>query len=108
MAYDEGLAARIRAHLDDVPHVEKAMFGGLAFMVNGHMTVGVNDARMMVRLDKPQHDEMMSRPHVSVMDFTGRVMKGWGYVSEAGCADDEVLEYWVERCVAHALSKKPK
>ncbi|MCO4774091.1 MAG: TfoX/Sxy family protein [Deltaproteobacteria bacterium] len=108
MAYDEGLAYRIRERLEEVPHVEKKMFGGVAFMVNGHMSVGIVKSDLMVRLDKSDHDELMERPHVREMDFTGRVMRGWGYVHENGVADDDVLDYWVDRCVTHAMSKPGK
>jgi len=109
MAYDEGLASRIRDRLDDAQDVaEKTMFGGIAFMVNGHMSVGIIGSELMVRLSKDQHEEILARPHTRVMDFTGRVMKGWAYVNEEGISDDGVLHYWVDRCAAHARAQPGK
>ena len=109
MAYDEGLAMRIRERLDEARDVvEKKMFGGIAFMVNGHMSVGVIGSELMVRLSKDQHADVLAQPHTRVMDFTGRVMKGWAYVSEDGIADDDVLDYWVMRCATHARAQPGK
>ena len=107
--YDEGLAQRVRERLDgDYRVVEKAMFGGLCFMVNGHMCVGVETDRLMVRCGKARYDEAMARPHAAPMDFTKRVMKGFVFVGEAGVAADHDLSSWVQLGLEHALSLPPK
>ena len=109
MAYDEGLAQRVRELLEgDVEYVEKKMFGGVAYMVRGHMTVGITGDDLMVRLAKEDHDEAIAQPHVRTMDFTGRPMKGFVYVDPEGTADDEVLRHWVDRGLAYTETLPPK
>ena len=109
MAYDEGTAQRIRealAERDDV--VEKKMFGGVCFMVSGHMAVGIANEDLMVRVGKEHHDACSALPHAGPMDFTGRPMKGFLFVGEAGYAEDDDLAAWVQRGVDHATSLPPK
>ena len=85
MAYDEGLAQRLREAYEPVARVaEKRMFGGLAFMVNGHMSCGVNDETLMVRVGPELYEEALRRPYSREMDFTGRAMKGFVFVSPEG------------------------
>ena len=109
MPYDEGLAQRVREVLEgDIEFVEKKMFGGVAFMVRGHMTVGITGGDLMVRLAKEDHDEAVAQPHVRAMDFTGRPMKGFIYVDSEGTADDEVLRHWVGRGLAYTGTLPPK
>ena len=109
MAYDEGLAHRIREILADEPSVEeKKMFGGLAFMVNGNMCVGVNKDHLMGRVGTDGHDEAVALPHARIMDFTGRPMRGWIIVDSAGLDSDEVLGEWVQRCMDFVLTLPPK
>lgn len=113
MAYDEGLAQRIRETLtgrQDVrlEIVEKKMFGGIAFMVGGNMSVGVVDEELMVRVGKEGHDDALAQPHARPMDFTGKPMKGFVYVSAEGIAEDDDLASWVERGVAFASSLPAK
>ena len=73
MAYDERLAARVRAFLADRTDVsERKMFGGLTFMVGGNMCCGVNEDELIVRLDPGREDDALARPHARAMDFTGR------------------------------------
>ncbi len=77
MAYDEGLAQRIREALDDRPGIaERKMFGGLCFTLNGNMACGVTGDELMVRVGPDKHAEALERPHARKMDFTGRPMKG--------------------------------
>ncbi len=77
MAYDEGLAERLRQVFSGRPEIEeKKMFGGIAFMLSGHMCVGINDTMLMARVGPDQYDAAMTRPHAREMDFTGRSMKG--------------------------------
>ena len=73
MPYDEGLAERIRTVLADHQGVvEKKMFGGIAFMVHGHMSVGIVKDALMVRVGAEEHEKLLRRPHARPMDFTGR------------------------------------
>ena len=97
MPYDEGLAQRLRETYGDRRGVvEKKMFGGLAFMVNGHMSCGVVREELMVRVGPDLYDEAMARPHAREMDFTGRSLKGFVYVAQEGFEDDADLASWVE------------
>jgi TfoX/Sxy family transcriptional regulator of competence genes len=109
MAYDEGLAERIRTLLDDRgPVSERRMFGGLAFMMRGHMTVGIVKDELMVRVGPGTYSEVVREPHARAMDFTGRPMKGFVFVSPAGLESDGDLERWVERGVGYAASLPEK
>jgi TfoX/Sxy family transcriptional regulator of competence genes len=96
MAYDEGVAQRVRELLADRTDVgEKRMFGGLAFMVRGHMCCGIIGDELMVRCGPDAYDKTLERPHAREMDFTGRALKGFVYVAEEGFEDDADLESWV-------------
>jgi TfoX/Sxy family transcriptional regulator of competence genes len=109
MAYEEGLAERIREQLTDVSAVtEKKMFGGLSFLVQGNMACGVIGTDMVVRVGQEQYTEAMLRPHSRAMDFTGRSMKGWVYVDESGYESDEDLVEWVQMGLDYALSLPAK
>ena len=93
MAYDEQLAERIRGALRGRDGVtERKMFGGIAFMVGGNMAVGVIRDDLMVRIGSDAHDEALAQPHVRVMDFAHRPMKGMIYVAPDGVATDPELE----------------
>jgi TfoX/Sxy family transcriptional regulator of competence genes len=105
MAFDEGLAERIRDALIDVRGVgERRMFGGLAFMLRGNMFVGVVESTLMARVGPDGYAAALRRPHAREMDFTGRPMKGYVYVDEAGTAEDEALAAWVAMCRDYALT----
>lgn len=105
MAYDEGLAERIRAVLGERPGLsEWRMFGGIAFLVNGHMSVGVVQEKLMVRVGRESYDQILGERHVRRMDFTGRPMKGFVYVVAAGYEADADLRRCVDLGVAQALS----
>jgi hypothetical protein len=109
MAYDEALAERIRGVLADREGVtEQKMFGGIAFMVGGHMAVGVIKDDLMVRVGPEAHDDAIARPHVRQMDFGGRPMRGFLYVDPAGTSDDAELAGWVDAGAAFAVSQPPK
>ncbi len=73
------------------------MFGGLAFMLEGHMCRGVIKDEMMVRVGPDGWREALARPHAREMDFTGRSLKGMIYVGEQGCQTDEAARDWVPR-----------
>jgi TfoX/Sxy family transcriptional regulator of competence genes len=109
MAYDEGVAQRIRetfADRDDV--VEKKMFGGIAFMVRGNMCVGVNGDDLMLRVGKARHAELVDRPHVRPMDFTGRTMDGFLYLEPEGYESDEDLAAWIGTALEFVLTLPAK
>lgn len=109
MAYAENDGQRVRDALgdrDDV--VEKKMFGGLAFMVRGHMAVGLTAAELMVRVGPDAWEQALAEEHAREMDFTGRSMKGFVFVDPAGWSSREDLETWVRRGVDFAESLPPK
>ncbi len=96
MAYDEGLAQRLREMLQGVEGVsEKRMFGGLAFLIRGHMCVGVVKDELMVRVGHEVQPQALAREHVRKMDFTGKPFKGFVFVSPEGFVSDEQLSSWV-------------
>lgn len=109
MAYNQQLADRTREIISrthtDVE--EKRMFGGLCFMVNGKMCVGVESERMMVRFDPALNDEIMEKDGVGPMDFTGRVMKGFAFVEIEALQSDKDLEYWVALALDFNSRAKP-
>lgn len=101
MSYDEKLAMRVRQALGpraDV--VEKKMFGGLCFMVNGSMCCGLTQTDMMVRVGPEQYEDALAEPHARPMDFTGRPLKGMVYVAPSGLRTQSALAKWVGRGVA--------
>ncbi len=109
MAYDEHLAGRIRTALADQANVrEQQMFGGVAFMINGNMTVGIVGDQLMVRLGESGADAARGEPHVAPMDFTGRPMRTMVYVEPAGTATDDGLSSWVGRATAFVATLPPK
>jgi TfoX/Sxy family transcriptional regulator of competence genes len=98
MAYNEKLADRTR-EIISLSHKnveEKKMFGGLCFMVNGKMCVGVEQERLMVRLDPERYDEAMEKEGCKPMDFTGKIMKGYVFVDIDSLNTKKKLEYWVK------------
>jgi TfoX/Sxy family transcriptional regulator of competence genes len=100
MAFDEHTAGRVRDALRGIRHVsEKKMFGGLAFMLNGNMVCGIRDRELMARVGASGYAEALKLPGARPMDFTGRPLNGYVYVSAQGIADDDALQAWVGRCV---------
>jgi len=100
MAYDDGVAERLRELFVDRPGItEKKMFGGLAFMYRGHMLVGVLGGTLMARVGPTAYAAALTRPHVRVMDFTGKPMKGYVYVDPAGFEADTDLSTWTDLCL---------
>lgn len=109
MAYDEKLAARVATVLEDHEDVtRKKMFGGLAFMVGGHMTVGLIGEDLMVRVGPDAHAAALKRKHARVMDFTGRPSKGMVYVAPAGTKAMRDLKAWVRRGLDFTETLPPK
>lgn len=97
MAYDEGLAARVRDELAGEPGVaERRMFGGLAFLIGGHMAVAVSgQGGLMLRVPPDRLDELLAEPGAGPMVMRGREMTGWMRVDADAVTDDEVLARWV-------------
>ncbi len=109
MAYDETLAERVRALLADHPAFsERKMFGGIGFMLAGHMACGVSGDGLMARVGPDAYEAAVMRPHARPFDMTGRPMRGWVMVDAAGIAADADLAAWVEEGAAFALSLPPK
>jgi hypothetical protein len=109
MAYDENLANRIREVLADRTDLgERKMFGGIAFMVGGHIACGVIKENLMLLLGEEAADQALDRPHTRVMDFTGRPSKGAVYVEPAGTTNDAELRAWIGQALAHLATLPPK
>jgi TfoX/Sxy family transcriptional regulator of competence genes len=110
MAYDEALAARIREHVAGEPVEEKKMFGGLAFLLGGHMAVAASgQGGLLVRVEPAETPSLLEEPGTSPMEMGGRgPMDGWLRVSADAVADDDSLERWVEEGLAYARSLPPK
>lgn len=109
MAYDEGLAQRIREVLGERPGlVEKKMFGGIGFMLQGNMACGVLKGELIVRVGPERYEEALTKPHTRPFDFTGRLMKGWVMVASDGYESDDDLKGWVQQGVDFALSLPAK
>lgn len=110
MAYDEDLAVRIRALLaDESGQSEMRMFGGLAFLTDGHMAVAASGkGGLMARVEPERTDELVAEPHVGPFEMRGRPMEGWVRVDDAGVEAETDLRRWVERGVAYARSLPAK
>ena len=115
MAYDTSLSDRVTDLLTarHAPFETKAMMGGLCFMVNDKMCLGVTGTRLMVRLDPAVQEESLQRPGCKPMDFTGRPMKGFVYVFPEGHESDPQLRHWVNLALAFnpkakASKQRPK
>lgn len=109
MAFDPGLAQRIREALGERSDLsERRMFGGIAFMVGGHMAVGVVGDTLMARVGPQRYADALQQPHVRPMDFTGRPLTGYIYVDPPGIEEDDALSAWVRTCAAFVATLPPK
>jgi TfoX/Sxy family transcriptional regulator of competence genes len=100
MAFSKALAERSRQRLAGRKNVEeKKLFGGIGFLLNGNLLVGVWKDSLIVRLGPDEGDEALKEPHVREFDITGRAMKGWVLVGPAGVEDDDQLAAWIQRAV---------
>jgi TfoX/Sxy family transcriptional regulator of competence genes len=107
MAYNEKLAERIREELSGVRKVEeKKMMGGLTFMVNKKMCVGILNDDLMARVDPEVYEEVLEKKGCREMDFTGRPMKGFVFIDQEGTKGKKDLMYWIN--LALAFNKKAK
>jgi len=109
MAYDESLATRVRAIAGADPAVvEKRMFGGLALLASGNMSVGIHGNELIVRVDPAKTDELLKKPGVRIFDITGKPMKGWLLVAAEAVPDSKSLQSWVRMGLAYAKALPPK
>ena len=100
MAFNESLAQRIRDALARKKNIkEKKMFGGVCFLLNGNMLVGVWKDSLIARLGPDQGEEALLEPHVKAFDITGKPMKNWILVEPEGVVDDDQLKDWIQRAV---------
>lgn len=109
MPYNEQLAQRITNLLTKQKGVvEKKMFGGIAYMLKDKMMIGIAKERLMVRCLPERYEELLQKPYAGVMDFTGKVMKGFLYVNEAGYRTDKQLQSWLDVGIEYAMKSPPK
>ncbi len=109
MAYDEQVGERLRRALAGHSNVvERKMFGGISFMVSGHMCCGVAGDDLMARVGPAQYQGALDQLHTREMDFTGRPLRGYVYVAPAGFESDELLQEWVEMCLSFVRTLPPK
>ena len=115
MAYNEHLGDRIEQILKDkkAPYYTKKMFGGLCFMVDEKMCLGIVKDELMARIGTDAYEDALQKEHCKEMNFTGRAMKGYVFIEGEGIDMDEDLEYWVQKCLdfnplAKASKKRTK
>ena len=107
MAYNEKLADRIRERFAELQNVEeKPMMGGLTFMYNNKMCVGIIKDELMCRIDPAKAEEVLEKNGCRPMDFTGRPMKGYIMIDETGMRNKKEFDYWID--LALAFNKKAK
>lgn len=109
MAYNEQLAQRVRHALSKQENVvEKKMFGGLAFLVRGHMCCGVTGNELMVRVGPQGYKNALEQSHSREMDFTGKPLRGFVYVAKKGFDSEDDLRAWLARATDFVRSLPPK
>lgn len=109
MAFDEGLAQRVRERFVDLEGIaEKQMFGGLSFLLHGNMACGIIEDDLIVRVGKNNYQEALTLEGAGPFDMTGRPMSGWVTVAQEVLAEEDRLDEWVQRGVATAQSLPPK
>ena len=106
MAFDEQLAERIKKYINPIENnfVVKKMFGGLCFLFKGKMAVGIVKDQLMARVISEKYESSLQEEHVAEMDFTGKSMKNFVYVSQDGLKTEEQLSKWIELGIEHAKS----
>ena len=109
MAYDEGLAQRVREIIEEqIGFNEKKMFGGVCYLLNGNMACGILNDNLIVRVGPKKYEDSLKLPSTRKFDITGKPMKGWVMVSSDACETDKDLFKWVHKGVHCALSLPPK
>ena len=107
MAYNEKLSNRIREALADLPNIEeKMMFGGVCFMLNGKMCVGVTKDEMMCRIDPDVYHSALEKKGCREMVFTGKAMKGYVFINDEGMKSKKEFDYWINLCVEFNIKAK--
>ena len=108
MAYDESLEKRIRQLFDErrIKYEAKRMMGGLCFMVNGRMCIGVEKSRLMARIGPEAYDDALKRKGCRPMDFTGRPIRGFVFVGLEGFESEKDLVFWLELALAYNPAAK--
>jgi len=105
VAFDQELAERVHAALAAVPDLEtRRMFGGITFMVGGHMACGVVGQELMLRLGREAAEQALREPHVRAMDFTGRPSRGAVFVSADGLRHSRDLKRWIDAAMAYVAT----
>ena len=109
MAYNEKLSQKVQALLLQIPGMKsKQMFGGIGFLLHGHMACGILQDDLIIRVGPDGYEDALALPHTRKFDITGRAMKGWVMVSKAGCSSDQDLSTWVQRGLSFAASLPKK
>jgi hypothetical protein len=109
MSFDEGLAQRVRETLGSRPCVaERRMFGGLAFLLDGKMFIGISGSKLMARVGAERYQDALALPHVREMSFTGKPMRGYVYIDPPGLAEDRDLAAWVSWCASYVAALPAK
>ncbi len=109
MPYNQQLANRIRESLADLPNIEeKQMMGGLTFMYNNKMCIGIIKDDMMCRIDPEAYESALEKPGCREMDFTGRPMKGWIMIDDTGMRTKADFDGWIALALAYNQKAKPK
>jgi TfoX/Sxy family transcriptional regulator of competence genes len=107
MAYNEKLAKKVRVALLGIRNVqEKKMFGGIAFMVNDKMCVGVDKDDLMLRCEPEQTEELLAKKGVRIFNLTGKAMKGWLLIGPEATSSKEGLDYWINIAIESNRSVK--
>lgn len=109
MPFDNKLAKRVRKILEKIEGLsEKKMFGGLCFLINGNMALGLVNEDLMIRVRPDSYEKMLSQPHLRKMDFTGKPLKGFLYIDAKGTESEKDLRKWVLKGIEFARSLPPK
>jgi hypothetical protein len=109
MAFDAGLAERLRDFFHGYPGItEKKMFGGLAFLLNGNLLVGILGETLMARVGAANYNNALCQAHVRVMDFSGKPMRGYVFVDPEGLESDQEMSLWLQLCTDFVSTLPPK
>ncbi len=111
MAYNIELADKVKslvAKNTSKKIIQKKMFGGTSFLIDGNMCCGVLGNELIVRAEPERYEKLMEKPNTRVFDFSGKPMKGWIVVTEKGCESSKELRMWVKESVGFAVSLPKK